>query len=56
MDLTTLANLAEIFGALTVVGGMVFAVAQVREYRAQRRDAMAVELVRSFHSPSWRRP
>ena len=50
-DLATLANIAEILGALTIVGGVVFAVVQIREFRTQRRQAVAVELIRSFHSP-----
>lgn len=50
-DLATLANIAEILGALTIVGGAVFAVVQIREFRAQRRQAVAVELIRSFHDP-----
>jgi len=50
-DLATLANIAEILGALTIVGGVVFAVVQIREFRAQRREAAAVELIRSFHDP-----
>jgi hypothetical protein len=50
-DLGTLANLAEILGALTIVGGVVFAILQIREFRAQRREAVVVELLRSFHDP-----
>ncbi len=50
-DLTTLANLAEIFGALTIVGGTLFAIVQIREFRAQRHQAVAVELLRAFHEP-----
>jgi hypothetical protein len=50
-DLATLANIAEILGALTIIGGVVFAVAQIREFRAQRRETAAVELIRSFHDP-----
>ena len=50
-DLATLANLAEILGAFTIVVGVVFAVVQIREYRTQRREAVAVELIRSFHDP-----
>ena len=50
-DLATLANIAEILGALTIVGGVVFAVVQIREFRTQRREAVAVELIRSFHDP-----
>jgi len=50
-DLQSLANLAEIFGAATVIGGAVFAVSQLREFRRQRRDAVAAELMRSFYNP-----
>ena len=52
-DLATLANIAEILGALTIVGGVVFAVFQIREFRSQRREAVAVELIRSFHDPQF---
>ena len=51
-DLTTLANLADILGALAIVGGAIFAVVQLREFREQRRQAAAVELVRSFSEPA----
>jgi len=50
-DLATLANIAEILGALTIVGGAVFGVVQIREFRTQRREAVAVELIRWFHDP-----
>lgn len=50
-DLATLADIAEILGALTIVGGAVFAIAQIREFRAQRREAVAVELTRAFQAP-----
>lgn len=50
-DLNALANIAEILGALTIVGSAVFAVVQIREFRLQRREAVAVELFRSFHDP-----
>jgi hypothetical protein len=51
MDLTTLANIAEISGALTIFAGGVFAVIQIRDFRAQRREAVAVELLRAFQNP-----
>ncbi|MGH7336532.1 MAG: DUF4760 domain-containing protein [Myxococcota bacterium] len=51
-DLTTLANVADILGALAIVGGGVFAIVQLREFREQRRQAAAVELVRSFGEPA----
>ncbi|MEZ4219101.1 MAG: hypothetical protein R3E88_21735 [Myxococcota bacterium] len=50
-DLATLANLAEILGGATVVGGAFFAVRQLREARRVREDAVASELMRSFYSP-----
>lgn len=52
-DLGTLANLAEILGSLTIVGGAIFGVIQIREFREQRRQMITVELVRSFYSPSF---
>jgi len=52
-DLATLANIAEIFGALTITGGAIFAVLQIREFREQRRQAATVELGRSFHDPAF---
>jgi hypothetical protein len=54
-DLTTLANLAEIFGAVVVVGGLAFAVVQLHNYRQQRRETAAIELLRSFHNPEFSR-
>lgn len=48
--LQTLANLAELIGGAAVLGGVVFAVWQIHEYRQQRRDAAAIELVRTLQS------
>ena len=50
-DLTKLANIAEIFGALIVVGGLIFAVLQMRNFRQQRRELAAIEVFRSFSNP-----
>jgi len=50
-DLATLANIAQILGALTIVAGLVFALIQIRDFREQRREAMTVEVLRSFHEP-----
>jgi hypothetical protein len=36
LDLQTLANFAEIFGALLVVSGVFFGLIEVRYYRQQR--------------------
>jgi len=49
MDLQALANIAQIVSALAVVAAIVFGLVQIRQFRLQRRDAAAAELVRSFH-------
>ena len=54
-DLGTLADLAEIFGALVVLGGLAFAMVQMQHYRQQRRETAAIELLRSFHNPEFSR-
>ncbi len=48
--LETLANLAELIGGAAVLGGVAFAVWQIRQYRQQRRDAAAIEIVRTIQS------
>ena len=47
MDLQTLANVAQILGATAVVSQAVFlgARAKIRQFRLQRRDSAAAELV-----------
>lgn len=47
-DLSRLANMAEILGALVVIGGLIFAVMQMRNFRQQRRELAAIELFRFF--------
>lgn len=47
-DLGMLADLADILGAIAIVGGGIFALVQLREFREQRRQAVAVELLRTF--------
>jgi hypothetical protein len=54
-DLTTLANLAEIFSAFLVIGGLIFGVVQLLDYRQQRRETAAIELLRSFQNPEFSR-
>src|SRR5207248_1911198 len=50
MDISTLANL---INAIAVTAGVIFAAAQIRQYRQRRqRDAM-LELVRSSQSPAF---
>lgn len=48
MDLPTLANLAEILGGAAVVIGLIFGLAQIRQFRQQRLDAADLELLRSL--------
>jgi hypothetical protein len=54
-DLSTLANMAEILGVIIVVGGLFFAVLQMRHLRQQRRELAAIELFRFFGNPSFTR-
>ena len=47
-NLTVLANIAEIVGVLIVIGGLFFAILQMRQLRQQRRELAALELFRFF--------
>lgn len=47
-DLSTLANMAEILGVIIVIGGLLFAMLQMRQIRQQRRELAAIELFRFF--------
>jgi hypothetical protein len=51
MNLQDLANLAQAVGAATVVGGTVFALVQFFEYKKQRRESVAAEVMRTFIGP-----
>jgi hypothetical protein len=53
--LDTLANLAQVLGALAVLAAFVFGLAQIRQFRQQRRDALAVELMRSIQDSEFTR-
>jgi hypothetical protein len=55
MDLNTLANLAEIIGVVTIVGGLWFAVIELMNARRQRRDMATIELARVFDNPEFDR-
>lgn len=52
-DLSRLADLAEILGAFIVIGGVFFALVQMRQLRQQRREMAAIELFRFFGSPQF---
>jgi len=54
-DLETLANLAEVFGTLTIIGGLFFAVIQIRQYRQQLRETATLELMNKFQTPEFSR-
>jgi hypothetical protein len=53
VDWNLYANVAQIIGTLTIVGGAVFGIVQLIEFRGQRRDLVAVELMRSFYNPEF---
>jgi len=52
-NLSTLANLAEILGVIIVVGGLFFAMMQMRQTRQQRRELAAIELFRFYGNPKF---
>ena len=53
--LQTYANLAQVIGAFAVIAAIVFGMAQIRQFRQQRRDALAVELMRSIQDSEFTR-
>ena len=55
MDLQTLANIAEIVGALLVITGVFFGLMEVRHYRQQRQETASMEIMRSFQSLDFNR-
>jgi hypothetical protein len=50
-----LASVADMVSAAAVTGAVIFALIQIRQYREQRRDSAAVELMRTIQSPQWAR-
>jgi len=52
-ELNKMANIAEIIGVFLVVGGFVFAIIQLRQFRQQRRELAAIELFRFFGNPDF---
>jgi len=51
VDLQSVANIAEILGALLVIIGIFFALVEIRHHRRQRRETAAMEIMRAFQSP-----
>ncbi|NOX71056.1 MAG: hypothetical protein GXP15_17895 [Gammaproteobacteria bacterium] len=52
-SLPTLANIAEIVGVVIVIGGLIFAMLQMRQLRQQRREFAAIELFRFYGNPAF---
>ena len=48
MDLGSLSQLAQVLGGMAVVIGIVFGIAQIRQFQQQRLDVAALELMRSL--------
>jgi len=55
MTLETIASISQIVGTATIVGGTIFGLIQLSEFRKQRRDAVAAELMRAFMDPEFAR-
>ena len=51
--LQILASLGEFFGGMAVIGGVIFAVIQIRQYREARKREIALELLRAFMTPDF---
>ena len=49
ISLSMWANLAEIVGAGSIITGLAFGWVQVRYFRAQQRDAVAINLMQTFY-------
>jgi hypothetical protein len=50
LSLTTLANLAEVLGAGSIITGLAIGWFQIRQYRIQQQDAIAMNLAQTFYS------
>jgi hypothetical protein len=55
LTLQALANIAEIFGALLVIVGVLFGLLEIKHYRQQRQETAAMEIVRAFQSQAFTR-
>ena len=51
VSLDTWAALAEIIGAGSIVTGLIIGLFQIRHFRVQQRDAVAINLAQTFYSP-----
>lgn len=50
IPLATLANYAEIIGAGSIVTGLIFGWFQIRHFRSQQRDVVAINLMQTFYN------
>ncbi len=50
LSLSSIANIAEIIGASTIVTGLIFGWIQLQHYRVQQRDAIASSLAQTFYN------
>ena len=50
-SLTTLANIADIIGAGSIVTGLIVGWIQIRHLRRQQRDAVAINLAQTTIAP-----
>lgn len=48
MDLATIVDVSQVIAMFTVIAGTVFAVIQLREFRQQRQEAVALDMMRAF--------
>ena len=48
MDLNILTQISQTLGGITFLVAFIIGIAQVRQFRRQRRDSAAIELMRSF--------
>ena len=55
MELATIANLAEITSAAFVVGGVIFAVIQIRQVQRQREETASIEIIRAWQGAEFSR-
>jgi hypothetical protein len=53
--LHTVAAYAEILGATTIVTGFILGWFQIRFYRSQQRDRVAINLMQTFYNPEFAR-
>lgn len=52
MELSVIANIAEIIGASSIVFGLIFGLIQVSHFRAQQRNSVASNLAQTFYNPT----